>query len=83
MIFVFKCGSLQPVWTVPPAPKGVSTEWQDAYPADGRIGPSPIGQAPCEFHPKWPMSNVRFSLLLRPTLCLLASTKGSIQKGNS
>ncbi|XP_039495087.1 uncharacterized protein LOC120454119 [Drosophila santomea] len=68
MIFVFKCGLLQPVWAVPSAPKGVSPEWQGAHPADGRIGPSSIGQAVCESHPKWPMSQVRTSLLLLPTL---------------
>ncbi|XP_017076747.2 uncharacterized protein LOC108111708 [Drosophila eugracilis] len=59
MIFVFKCGLIQPVWSLPRGPKGVSCEWQNAYPADGRIGPSPIGQAECESHSKWPMSHVR------------------------
>ncbi|XP_016995833.3 LOW QUALITY PROTEIN: uncharacterized protein [Drosophila takahashii] len=70
MIFVFKCGLLQPVWPLPaaPAPKGVSAEWQDSYPADGRIGPTPIGQAVCESHPKWPMSHVRSSLFITTKL---------------
>nr|XP_036673851.1 uncharacterized protein LOC118877811 [Drosophila suzukii] len=80
MIFVFKCGLLQPVWAVPSAPKGVSADWQDTI---SWIGPSPIGQAVCESHPKWPMSHVRFSLFITANSLFAGLDKGSIRKGNS